>query len=162
MQANIQDTMQTTILRSGPILRFIPKGALKSFKQKPTKKTAALKCEIASDAKIIAEVQRFRARVFGEAYNIYFDQGTDIDRFDEYSIHILVRDTKTNAIAACTRVITPKAKEKLGSYYSELEFNLDEYLKGKDHVYEIGRTCIDEAYRGGKALSLDGHGSFDC
>ncbi|MDE2421610.1 MAG: GNAT family N-acetyltransferase [Gammaproteobacteria bacterium] len=146
--------MQATMLRSGPILRFMPKTALKSFKQKPPKKVAALKCEIASDAKTIAEVQRFRARVFGEAYNIYFDQGTDIDRFDEYSIHILVRDTKTNAIAACTRVVTPKAKEKLGSYYSELEFNLTDYLKDKEEVYEIGRTCVDEAYRGGKALSV--------
>jgi len=143
-----------TMLRSGPILRFMPKTALKSFKQKPPKKIATLKCEIASDAKTIAEVQRFRARVFGEAYNIYFDQGTDIDRFDEYSIHILVRDTKTNAIAACTRVVTPKAKEKLGSYYSELEFNLKDYLKDKEEVYEIGRTCVDEAYRGGKALSV--------
>lgn len=146
--------MQATMLRSGPILRFMPKTALKSFKQKPPKKVAALKCEIASDAKTIAEVQRFRARVFGEAYNIYFDQGTDVDRFDEYSIHILVRDTKTNAIAACTRVVTPKAKEKLGSYYSELEFNLKDYLKDKEEVYEIGRTCVDEAYRGGKALSV--------
>jgi putative hemolysin len=132
----------------------MPKNALKNFKQKPPKKITNLKCEVASDANTIAEVQRFRARVFGEAYNIYFDQGTDIDRFDEFSIHILVRDTKTNSIAACTRVITPKAKEKLGSYYSELEFNLGDYLKGKDRVYEIGRTCIDEAYRGGKALSV--------
>jgi len=146
--------MQATMLRSGPILRFMPKTALRNFQQKPPKKVAALKCEIASDAKTIAEVQRFRARVFGEAYNIYFDQGTDVDRFDEYSIHILVRDTKTNAIAACTRVVTPKAKEKLGSYYSELEFNLTDYLKDKDEVYEIGRTCVDEAYRGGKALSV--------
>lgn len=146
--------MQATILRTGPVLRFMPKGALKSFKNKPPKKVPALKCEVVSDAKTIAEVQRFRARVFGSAYGIYFDQGTDIDRFDEYSIHVLVRDTKTNEIAACTRVVTPKAKEKLGSYYSELEFNLGEYLKGKDHVYEIGRTCVDETYRGGKALSV--------
>jgi putative hemolysin len=146
--------MQATMLRSGPILRFMPKSALKNFKQKPPKKIATLTCEIASDAKTIAEVQRFRARVFGEAYNIYFDQGTDVDRFDEYSIHVLVRDTKTNEIAACTRVITPKAKEMLGSYYSELEFNLSDYLKDKQQVYEIGRTCIDEAYRGGKALSV--------
>jgi putative hemolysin len=146
--------MQATMLRSGPILRFMPKGALKSFKQKPPKKVPALKCEVVSDANTIADVQRFRARVFGSAYGIYFDQGTDIDRFDEYSIHVVVRDTKTNAIVACTRVVTPKAKEKLGSYYSELEFNLDEYLSGKDQVYEIGRTCVDETYRGGKALSV--------
>lgn len=146
--------MQATILRTGPVLRFMPKGALKTFKQKPPKKVPSLVCEVVSDAKTIAEVQRFRARVFGEAYGIYFDQGVDVDRFDEYSIHVVVRDTKTNEIAACTRVVTPKAKEKLGSYYSELEFNLTEYLKGKDDVYEIGRTCVDEAYRGGKALSV--------
>jgi putative hemolysin len=146
--------MQATMLRSGPILRFMPKGALKSFKQKPPKKVPTLKCEVVSDAKTIAEVQRFRARVFGAAYGIYFDQGIDVDRFDEYSIHVVVRDTKTNEIAACTRVVTPKAKEKLGSYYSELEFDLTDYLKGKDQVYEIGRTCVDEAYRGGKALSV--------
>lgn len=146
--------MQTTILRTGPVLRFMPKGALKSFKKKPPKKVPALKCEVVSDAKTIADVQRFRARVFGSAYGIYFDQGTDVDRFDEYSIHIVVRDTKTNEIAACTRVVTPEAKEKLGSYYSELEFNLGDYLKGKDQVYEIGRTCVDESYRGGKALSV--------
>ena len=146
--------MQATMLRSGPILRFFPKGALKNHPQKPPKKVPSLKCEVVSDAKTIAEVQRFRARVFGSAYGIYFDQATDIDRFDEYSIHVVVRDTKTNEIVACTRVVTPKAKEKLGSYYSELEFNLGEYLEGKDQVYEIGRTCVDETYRGGKALSV--------
>ncbi|MBC7751944.1 MAG: GNAT family N-acetyltransferase [Candidatus Saccharibacteria bacterium] len=146
--------MQATMLRSGPILRFMPKSALKSFKQKPPKKVPALKCEVVTDAQTIVEVQRFRARVFGAAYGIFFDQGTDIDRFDEFSIHVVVRDTKTNQIAACTRVVTPKAKEKLGRYYSELEFNLDEYLSGKDQVYEIGRTCVDETYRGGKALSV--------
>ncbi len=146
--------MQSKALNSGSMMRFLPKSAFKSFQQKSPKKSDTLKCEVASDAKTIAEVQRFRARVFGAAYNIYFDQGLDVDRFDEYSIHVLVRDTKTNEIAACTRVITPKAKEKLGSYYSELEFNLGDYLKGKDQVYEIGRTCIDEPYRGGKALSV--------
>jgi len=141
--------MNQPIYRNLPFLRsmpFIPKNL--------PKKSMNLRCEIAEDAKTIDEIQRFRAKVFGEAYNIHFDGGIDNDQFDQYSIHILVRDVSNNKIVACTRIITPKAKEKLGRYYSESEFNLDEFLKGKTQVYEIGRTCVDEAYRGGKVLAV--------
>ncbi|WP_410209166.1 GNAT family N-acetyltransferase [Aquirhabdus sp.] len=145
--------MNQPSFRSLPILRSMPPFPKRVPKNTP-KRGPNLECEIAEDSKTILEIQRFRAQVFGGAYNIYFDDGIDNDQYDQYSIHVLVRDTATKKIIACTRVITPKAKESLGQYYSESEFNLDEYLKDKKQVYEIGRTCVDEAYRGGKALAV--------
>lgn len=113
-----------------------------------------LVCQIAQDAQTILDVQRFRAKVFGAAYQIQFADGIDHDPFDQYSIHVLVRDLKTEQIVACTRVITPAAKHALGRYYSEAEFQLDDYLQDKAEVYEVGRTCVDLGYRGGKVLSV--------
>lgn len=113
-----------------------------------------LVCQIAQDATTILDVQRFRAKVFGEAYQTEFADGIDHDPFDQYSIHVLVRDVDTQQIVACTRVITPAAKHALGRYYSETEFQLDDYLADKQDVYEIGRTCVDMSYRGGKVLAV--------
>lgn len=113
-----------------------------------------LVCQIAQDAQTILEVQRFRAKVFGAAYQIQFADGIDHDPFDQYSIHVLVRDLNNDQIVACTRVITPAAKQALGRYYSETEFQLDDYLQEKPDVYEVGRTCVDLDYRGGKVLSV--------
>lgn len=113
-----------------------------------------LVCQVAQDATTILDVQRFRAKVFGEAYQTEFADGIDHDPFDQYSIHVLVRDVDTQQIVACTRVITPAAKHALGHYYSETEFQLDDYLADKQDVYEIGRTCVDTSYRGGKVLAV--------
>ena len=113
-----------------------------------------LVCQIAQDATTILDVQRFRAKVFGEAYQTEFADGIDHDPFDQYSIHVLVRDVDTQQIVACTRIITPAAKHALGRYYSETEFQLDDYLADKQDVYEIGRTCVDVSYRGGKVLAV--------
>ena len=113
-----------------------------------------LVCQIAQDPQTTLDVQRFRAKVFGAAYQIQFADGIDHDPFDQYSIHVLVRDLKTEQIVACTRVITPAAKHALGRYYSEAEFQLDDYLQDKADVYEVGRTCVDLDYRGGKVLSV--------
>lgn len=113
-----------------------------------------LVCQIAEDAQTILDVQRFRAKVFGEAYQTEFTDGIDHDPFDQYSIHVLVRDVDTQQIVACTRVITPAAKHALGHYYSETEFKLNDYLHDKQDVYEIGRTCVDLDYRGGKVLAV--------
>jgi len=141
--------MNQPIFRSLPLLRSMPLIPKRAPRPKDN-----LRYEIAEDPKTILEIQRFRARVFGEAYNREFEQGIDHDDYDQYSYHVLVRDTHSNKIVACTRIITPEAKAKLGKYCSEFEFNLDEYLAGKEKVYEIGRTCVDESYRGGKTLAV--------
>ncbi|MEC7119864.1 MAG: GNAT family N-acyltransferase, partial [Pseudomonadota bacterium] len=141
--------------RSSQILKFKTKSAkAKSKSVRTSQRAPKLECQIAKDATAILEVQQFRAKVFGAAYQIEFADGIDHDPFDQYSIHVLVRDTQTQKIIACTRVITPEAKQKLGAYYSESEFQLDDYLQDKKDVYEIGRTCVDEAYRGGNALPV--------
>lgn len=129
------------------------------FKARPLPQSGSadqsqLVCQIAQDPQTITDVQRFRAKVFGEAYQTEFADGIDHDPFDQYSIHVLVRDVQTNQIVACTRVITPAAKQALGRYYSESEFELDAYLKDKKQIYEIGRTCVDLEYRGGKVLAV--------
>lgn len=105
-------------------------------------------------AQAIAEVQHFRARVFGSAYQIHFESGIDRDLFDAYSLHCVVRDQATGQIVACTRIITPEARLKIGYYACEKEFDLSEYLQGKQRVFELGRTCVDEDYRGGNTLGV--------
>ncbi len=102
----------------------------------------------------IEEVQRFRARVFGADYQIHFAEGIDRDVFDAYSIHCVVRDQKSGQIVACTRVVPPAARKKIGYFSCEKEFDVADHLRDKEHVYELGRTCVDAAYRGGNVLGI--------
>lgn len=133
---------------------FFPRKSLASSEASLPQRSDTLAYEIARDADTILEVQRFRAKVFSQAYQLYFDSGIDQDRYDHYSAHVLVRDLRTGHIVACTRIITPDAKKYLGKYYSECEFDLSDFLRGKKDVYEIGRTCVDESYRGGDVLGV--------
>ncbi len=111
--------------------------------------------EVARDEATIRATQALRYRVFAEEMGAHLHtriEGLDCDEIDEYCDHLLVRDTQTGAIAACTRVLTDAQAGRLGRFYSQGEFELGTVLGLPGRFLEIGRTCVDPSQRGSVVL----------
>lgn len=102
-------------------------------------------------------VQRLRYRVFahelGAALDTPFD-GLDCDPFDAYCDHLAVSDETTGAVVGTYRVLSAASAAALGRYYAESEFAIDGLARLRPLLGEIGRACIDPAWRNGTVLPL--------
>ena len=110
----------------------------------------------------LREAQRLRYRVFAGELGARLSAppgappGHDIDRFDEYCAHLLVRaipaDGDSPKVVGTYRVLTPKAAGRAGGLYSEMEFDLDRLAPLRPRMAELGRACVDPAWRTGGAI----------
>jgi putative hemolysin len=114
-----------------------------------------LSVDMASNEHDIEQCLRLRYRVFGSEMRASLDtpDGLDRDHFDDHCEHLLVRNDAGNVIAT-TRFMTRQHAASSGRFYSETEFDLDPVLEMTGQFLEIGRTCVDPAYRGRAALPL--------
>lgn len=111
--------------------------------------------EVARDEATIRATQALRYRVFAEEMGAHLHsriEGLDYDEIDDYCDHLLVRDTQTGNVVACTRLLTDAQACRLGRFYSEGEFELDAVLALPGRFLEIGRTCVDPNQRGSVVL----------
>jgi putative hemolysin len=108
----------------------------------------------------IREAQRLRFEVFATEMGARLDTwlpGHDIDVFDEYCEHLLVRDEPTGAVIGTYRVLTPTQALRVGSTYSDTEFDLTRLRALRERMVELGRSCVHPAHRhGGVILALWG------
>jgi putative hemolysin len=83
--------------------------------------------------------------------------GHDIDLFDDFCEHLLVRDTATQEVVGTYRVLTPAQAKRIGSTYSDTEFDLTRLRSLRERMVETGRSCVHPDYRqGGVILALWG------
>ena len=83
--------------------------------------------------------------------------GHDVDLFDDYCEHLLVRDEETQQVIGTYRVLTPAQAERVGSTYSDLEFDLTRLRMLRERMVELGRSCVHPDFRqGGVILALWG------
>ena len=90
-------------------------------------KRAPFKISWAMHADEIKEAQRLRYKVFAEEMGASLPanaEGLDIDEFDAYCDHLLVRDPETLRVIGTYRVLTPHKAVELGRLYSDSEFDL--------------------------------------
>lgn len=116
---------------------------------------------IASNQNEREECYRLRYQVFAEELGatIHTSQaGLDIDGFDDYCTHLIVRHVDTNEVIATTRLLTSDGARQAGMFYSENEFELANILAMPGNILEIGRTCIADNFRTGAALNSLWHG----
>ncbi|MGS0740592.1 GNAT family N-acetyltransferase [Glaciimonas sp. GG7] len=116
-----------------------------------------LTVSLASTQEEIREVQRLRYKVFVEAFSLSALQnadGLDTDEFDAYCDHLIVRDNKTLRVVGTYRVMSPDAARRMGSYYSEKEFDLSRLDQLRSRIAEAGRACIHPDYRSGSVIML--------
>ena len=102
-------------------------------------------------------LQRLRFRVFTEDMGAVFPDAVgdrDVDRFDPWCVHFMVRDTGSGRVVGTYRLLTPEAARQAGGYYSESEFDLEPLAALRPQLVEVGRSCIDAEFRHGTAIML--------
>jgi putative hemolysin len=108
----------------------------------------------------IREAQRLRYEVFAGEMGASLPQtipGHDVDLFDDYCEHLLVRDTATRQVIGTYRVLTPAQAKRAGSFYSDTEFDLTRLRFLRGNMVELGRSCVHPEHRhGGVIMALWG------
>ncbi len=116
----------------------------------------SLSCDLARTHAEMQEAQRIRYQVFGEEMGAKLPSaatGLDIDRFDMYCDHLLVRDQKANKVVGTYRILPPEQARMAGGYYSETEFDMSKLMHLRDDIVEVGRSCVDANYRDGATIT---------
>lgn len=122
----------------------------------------------ARDEAEVREAQRLRYQVFVEEFGARLSaplgspEKHDVDIFDAYCEHLLVRrrrtdDCETSPVVGTYRVLTPSASKRIGGLYSETEFDMTRLRALRPRMVELGRTCVHPQWRsGGVILALWG------
>ena len=108
----------------------------------------------------VREAQRLRYEVFGKEMGARLPEtvaGHDIDLFDDYCEHLLVRDGVSGAVIGTYRVLTPAQAKRVGGTYTDTEFDLTRLRFMRERMVELGRSCVHAEHRhGGVILALWG------
>jgi putative hemolysin len=100
--------------------------------------------------------QRIRFKVFAGEMGAKLPSahlGLDVDRFDAYCDHLLVRDHGNEKVVGTYRILPPEQAVKAGGYYSETEFDISRLAHLRDRMVEVGRSCVHEDYRDGATIT---------
>jgi putative hemolysin len=108
----------------------------------------------------VRQAQRLRFSVFADEMGARLNSttpGLDVDLFDSYCEHLLVRDQITREVVGTYRLLTPAQARRVGSTYSDLEFDLTRLRGLRERMVELGRSCVHPDYRhGGVIMALWG------
>ena len=108
----------------------------------------------------VRQAQRLRYQVFALEMGATLSKtlpGHDVDLFDDYCEHLLVRDVASQEVIGTYRVLTPTQATRVGSTYSDLEFDLTRLRSLRARMVELGRSCVHAEHRhGGVILALWG------
>ncbi|MAZ47478.1 MAG: hypothetical protein CME65_02880 [Halobacteriovoraceae bacterium] len=75
----------------------------------------------------------------------------DLDKFDLVCDHLVIRCNETQKVVGTYRMIPSSVSNE---FYSQSEFNLDDFLKVDGIKVELGRACIEENHRNGYVIDL--------
>ena len=108
----------------------------------------------------VREAQRLRFSVFAGEMGARLDTwlpGHDVDLFDNYCEHLLVRLVATGEVIGTYRALTPAQAVRVGGTYSDTEFDLLRLRHLRERMVELGRSCVHKDHRhGGVILALWG------
>ena len=108
----------------------------------------------------VREAQRLRYEVFANELGARLPVSLaqhDVDLFDDYCEHLLVRDGETKEVIGTYRVLTPAQAKRVGGTYTDSEFDLTRLRFMRERMVELGRSCVRADHRhGGVILALWG------
>jgi L-ornithine Nalpha-acyltransferase len=112
---------------------------------------ADFEVKIATEKSEIEQAQRLRFEVFNIELNkglkSSYAQRLDVDEFDSYCDHLLVRDLKSRDVVGTYRLMRgSQAREHIG-FYSEKEFDLSQIKLLDGELMELGRSCARKDFR---------------
>jgi len=129
----------------------------------PELRVGNLGVRIAVTAAEIDAVQALRYRVFYQEMGAKPDalsaaRRRDRDQFDDVADHLLVLDHEIGAgpegVVGTYRLIQREAAAKLGRFYSADEYDIAPIINFPGRILELGRSCVDAAYRSRVAMQL--------
>ncbi|QGZ61853.1 GNAT family N-acetyltransferase [Paraburkholderia acidisoli] len=102
----------------------------------------------------LREAQRLRYRVFAEEMGARLTgpAGLDVDAFDAYCDHLIVRDLDTLKVVGTYRVLPPHQAARIGRLYAESEFDVSRLAHLRPKMVEVGRSCVHPDYRSGSVI----------
>jgi putative hemolysin len=118
---------------------------------------------VACSAAEIDAVQALRYRVFYQEMGAKADVGAaasqrDRDVFDAVADHLLVVDHAIGdgpeGVVGTYRLIQREAAARLGRFYSADEYDITPIMNFPGRILELGRSCVDTAYRSRVAMQL--------
>ena len=118
-------------------------------------KRPAFQITWASNASEIKEAQRLRYKVFAEEMGANLPRNAenlDIDDFDAYCDHLLIRDQASLKVVGTYRVLPPHKALEIGRLYSDSEFDLSRLNHLRPKMVELGRSCVHAEYRSGAVI----------
>lgn len=125
--------------------------------------TSRLEVSWARDESEVREAQRLRYQVFVEEFGARLcaprgaPEHHDVDIFDPYCEHLLVRcgrteDGEPGPVVGTYRVLTPTASKRIGGLYSESEFDMTRLRALRPRMVELGRSCVHPDWRSGSVI----------
>src|SRR5512147_3058555 len=104
---------------------------------------AEFSIKIATDPGEVVEAQRLRFQVFNlelkKGLQSSYESGLDVDEFDPFCSHLIVRDIQSNDVVGTYRMMGgAQARRHLG-FYSEKEFDLSRIKNLDGELLELGR-----------------------
>ncbi|MGV4983617.1 GNAT family N-acetyltransferase [Streptomyces sp. NRAIS4] len=119
----------------------------------PTRYTVTL----ARDEDDVRAAQQLRHDVFAGEMGALLatpQPGLDVDAFDAYCDHLLVRDTATGQVVGTYRLLPPERAAVAGRLYSEGEFEIAALDPIRPGLVEVGRSCVHPDHRDGAVIGL--------
>jgi putative hemolysin len=129
-----------------------------------------LEVRLAASATEIDAAQALRYRVFYEEMGARPTaraafEGRDRDTFDNCCDHLLIIDPDSGgaggAVVATYRLLRRSEAVRHGGFYSATEFDISPLLAYGGEILELGRSCVDAAYRTGAIMQLMWRGIAD-
>jgi L-ornithine Nalpha-acyltransferase len=126
-------------------------------------RSGGLQVRLAETAADIDAVQALRYRIFYENLGAQplpemLRRRRDFDRFDNDCDHLLVLDhgngRGSNRVVGTYRLLRRDAARRLGSFYSADEYDIAPIVCHEGEILELGRSCVDAAYRQRPAMQL--------
>jgi len=125
--------------------------------------SGSLQVRLAESAADIDAAQALRYRVFYEMMGAHPLPGMkqlrrDSDLFDEICDHLMVfdetRGSGAEAVVGTYRLIRREAAARSGRFYSAAEYDITSLVAYPGEILELGRSCVDPAYRARAVMPL--------
>ncbi len=113
--------------------------------------TSLFRISLAQSGQDLVECQRLRYEVFnlelGEGLSTSDRSGLDIDPFDSFCDHLMVRDLESGKLAGTYRLQTGEVARRNLGYYGDQLFDFSVYDSIRKELLELGRACVHIDYR---------------
>ena len=138
--------------------------SLQEAKTRPVDLTIGeLEIRLAESEAEVAAAQSLRYRVFYEEMSAHPSPEMaaarrDFDSFDPFCDHLVVLDRKKGSgpdrIVATYRLMRRAGAQRRGQFYSIDEYDIATIVAHPGEILELGRSCVDAAYRSKAVMQL--------